>query len=100
MQELEAEFLSQRDNIESTKEHLASLCRRYQSGELKDVQGNVAKLIAKHADLLLAIQKSIVPSVTIVSLFADPECLVAVIRYIIIQSPSVKLSVMKNKLTN
>ena len=47
-QDVNAELLSHRDDIESTKEHLNNLCRKYQTPELNGVQEKVANLSTKY----------------------------------------------------
>ena len=47
--------MAQKDNIDSTKEHLNNLCRKYQSIELKVVEERVTQLSTKYdATLQLA----------------------------------------------
>ncbi|CAK8680522.1 unnamed protein product [Clavelina lepadiformis] len=49
--DIHAELLSQRDNVESTKEHLNNLCRKYQTSELTSVQDKVSNLATKYDEI-------------------------------------------------
>ena len=48
LQDIYSDMLSQNDNIKSTKEHLNSLCRKFQTKELSAVQEMVSGLSTKY----------------------------------------------------